>query len=83
MVFRISFLMIFVVFLTSLLAQSNNLQINVNPMSDSSSDYEMNFSWQSSNSPQDGFSLVIPGQIRVVPMGVRVDNQDLHRREIR
>jgi hypothetical protein len=46
-------------------------------MSDNAMDYEVNFAWQATGSPQDGLAIQVPSAVKVVPQSVRVNDQEL------
>lgn len=77
MVYRVIFLLLLGFLLTALHAQDNSLQLTVNPMSDNATDYEVNFAWQATGSPQDGLAIQVPPAVKVVPQSVRVNDQEL------
>jgi hypothetical protein len=77
MVYRLLILVLLGIFLTSVYSQDNSLQISANPMDDSSSDFEITFSWSSANAVGDGLGILVPLQVKVVPRAVRVNNQEL------
>ena len=66
MVYRILYLIIFPLLITSLYAQSNDLVVNVNKMSSDTPDLEATFTWQSSRNIQNGLIFTLSENMKAV-----------------
>lgn len=65
-----------------LLAQSSDIQVKVNPISDSRVDWEIELSVILPISPSQGFVLEIPEEIVPIPVRVRINEKELWLRNI-